>query len=307
MIGTGPYHVQWEGEVYRLSLRTAPDGFIPAWEESAAQLIIAPFALRECALPPEFFLDEIRVTRLLRLIIAEAQAGGWVVRDAGGERFVQIPWPSWFDLDREVIEQMVKDFFFFVTAKIERLQSSKSFMGVPLVTSCSSLCAIWTRYIEMRSGQQDPSSKPTVPSESAADTHSGDTSSSETRAAGPSTAPTQYELAVPTRLVEMRVRGEARPFFIRRMLAEKSIELVRQKGPQLAAIHEGPLAEAEKREAMMVLFFASPLDAQQTMEAILVGDHTGVLWFKDGEPAQMVETLYDFFEGLAANAHAAGE
>lgn len=141
-IGTGPIEARYGGRVYHLSLRTAPDGFIPAWEELAAQVIVEGFALAAGALPDSFFKDGARVSMLLNLVVEEAQPGaGFVVN---GER-TPIPWRTWDDLGLAALKTIVNAFFFSSLKRIERFAPSTSFMRLPLTTWLNSVSEMVTQ------------------------------------------------------------------------------------------------------------------------------------------------------------------
>jgi hypothetical protein len=130
MDGQTTFTVQYGGQQFMLSLRVADDGFIPAFEEAAVQLAIAPFLLHVYTLPEEFWSDEVRVCRLMNLIVAEAQDGGWRRTAPDGQvAITPIPWRSWLDLDRDEIRPIVEGFFLRSAQKIGRLKTSKTFMG----------------------------------------------------------------------------------------------------------------------------------------------------------------------------------
>lgn len=136
------YWAQFNGQRYPLHLRMSDDGFIPAYEVAAAQSLLVPFITKRLTLPDEFWTDQIYMSRVMNLICEEGTMGGWM--KANGE-LDPLPWRTWFELDFELLQEMVRDFFSRLRGKIERLNPSLSFMTVnlwPAFISASNLLKI---------------------------------------------------------------------------------------------------------------------------------------------------------------------
>ena len=98
MTGNTVYDVEWEGRVYRLSLRSAPDGFLTGADRVAAETIAAAYVQNGTS-----FLSDEDVTHRVFALLAR-------VHDAGGA-IVPAPWPSWLDIPDAVLEALQQDFF----------------------------------------------------------------------------------------------------------------------------------------------------------------------------------------------------
>lgn len=134
------FAVKFGGQDYHLSLRLADDGFIPAFEETAAQLIVFPFVTSECRLPDEFWMNEARVCALLALITEEGRRGGWIAESPTGERkFTPFPWGSFYDLEISALKEIALGFTARLNEKMQRLAPSMTFIGINLPEAFSSV------------------------------------------------------------------------------------------------------------------------------------------------------------------------
>jgi hypothetical protein len=171
------YTVAFNGEQYDLHLRLCDDGFLSGAERAAAETLIGATlpALNPGSPPPRsvFWTNEAACNRVMSLIVAEAVDGGW---KAPSGKMTPFPWRSWYDLDTEVVEAMITDFFTRLTEKMKRLRPSVTFMGTSLTDLTISVFAHVRRAsITDASSQQETSTEPTAPGEPAHSTTSSDT------------------------------------------------------------------------------------------------------------------------------------
>lgn len=136
--GGTSYVVHHQGQTYSLTLRVGSDGFFTAREEAAVQLIVQPFMRGAYTVAEDLYADEFRVSRVLSLVVAEAQYGGWIKDKHDGDRdLTPFPWLSWYDLPLADIRAIVEGFFFSVASRTRQSTSSTISMNRNLVDSIS--------------------------------------------------------------------------------------------------------------------------------------------------------------------------
>lgn len=105
-----PYTVVWEGQEYRLSLRTAPDGYLSGADRVAAESIVAAYVNNAGVV-----MGEAAATAQIFDALAKVELNG--------ER-VAAPWPSWLDIPDAVSGGLLNDFFFSYARKARKSFSS---------------------------------------------------------------------------------------------------------------------------------------------------------------------------------------
>lgn len=104
------YSVEWEGQVYDLSLRTAPDGYLTGADRAAAEVIISAYLGNAGTI-----MGQEDTTNRLFALLARVERNG--------ER-VTPPWPSWLDIPEYATGGLLEDFFFSFTTKASQSPSS---------------------------------------------------------------------------------------------------------------------------------------------------------------------------------------